>query len=70
MKNKGSEIKAYKIVKDSEKLLPNEGAIEQKYEKSWINKGGYIFKPRYQTMDSIVVWAKKLGFKVWLFLYE
>lgn len=34
MKNKGSEIKAYKIVKDSEKLLPNEGAIEQKYEKS------------------------------------
>jgi len=36
---------------------------------SSMNKGGYIFKPCYQTMDSITVWAKKLGFKAWLFLY-
>lgn len=28
VKNKGSEIKAYKIVKDSEKLSPNKRTIE------------------------------------------
>ena len=28
MKNKGKEIKAYKIVKDSEKLSPNKRAIQ------------------------------------------
>lgn len=42
MKNSRREKTACKIVKESEKLSPHKSAVEWKYEKSWVNKGGYV----------------------------